>query len=925
MRPLSLTMSAFGPYAGEVELPLSNLGDSGLYLIYGDTGAGKTTIFDAISFALFGKASGKYRDPKTLRSDFALPDTETFVELVFEYRMQSHRIRRSPQYERPKQRGTGFTTHLGSVEFERPGLPTLTKNREVDEAVSELLGIDSDQFAQIVMIAQGDFRKLLMSSTKERGAIFRRLFNTAGYDRFQSLLEEEAKALKSEHELLSNEVKTLAKQADFAEGTDRSLLKDSLLAESRLTGAWLSEALTEQNSEDENSKQSLSESIQKAAEHRDSLKAAADEARRVIALKKEHEEVNALAITHAESLEQAKCRAEEQKAHDNERESLRNEIAAEVSRLPLYERLNDAVNKQKAAEQDLLRLTELLSQANSILATAENDYETFSKTATELEGAPAQVVRAEAAVGEADAALKACNESLGTCVDLLKAAQEAKTQHDANLEAYTASRDAYRTATHLAEEAYHAYLDGQAGILATTLETDKPCPVCGSADHPAPAHLPHSTPKKEEVDRLRKAADRAQQAAAKASEDCATSQAAFDAKRSEYDRFVEQHWSGETPGNPLEALKTDTAKAAEQLDTSKSAFRIAKDLERKYLAAIAARNAAETQRKEANDRVAKASDLHRNALLVAESAKAEAETLSQGLDFDSLDKAKESITKKQKALETLNAAFEEAQVAIRAHESKLAHAKGRLAALQAQLDQSPSFAIEQVEADLALAEAKAKALSEESEALASRITRNNAVSKQLSRVMEKSAATEEQYRLIGSLADTAAGNLKGKDRISFETYVQSMYLDLIIEAANRRLDVVTAGRYQLVRRSQSGDQRKSSGLDLDVHDYYTGKARAAHSLSGGESFQASLSLALGLSDVVQRFAGGIQLETLFIDEGFGSLDEESLQAAIRMLSTLTGDDKLIGIISHVEELKSCIDKRILVTRTRDGSSLRMEL
>lgn len=300
-------------------------------------------------------------------------------------------------------------------------------------------------------------------------------------------------------------------------------------------------------------------------------------------------------------------------------------------------------------------------------------------------------------------------------------------------------------------------------------------------------------------------------------------------------------------------------------------------------------------------------------------------TLSEDLEHPSLDAAQSYLSEMELQLTQLTGELNAAEANLRDSKEKHALAKGKAEALESQLcgtegksEGDPQELINEVEGTL-------DGLAVKRNAITGRIARNESIEQWLAKVTSQSKDVIEKYAQVSTLADTAAGKLKGKERISFEAYVQGMYLDLIIEAANERLSVATAGRYELTRSSEASDLRTRSGLELDVLDHYTGKTRTAKSLSGGESFQASLSLALGLSDVVQRYAGGVQLETMFIDEGFGSLDEESLQAAMRMLSTLTGNDKLIGIISHVDDLKAAIDRKIVVTRTREGSTLKLEV
>ena len=925
MRPLHLTMSAFGPYADQIEIPLSDLGERGLYLICGDTGAGKTTIFDAISFALFGDASGEYRDAKSLRSDFAQPEAETFVELTFEYRGQSYRIRRTPQYERPKLRGQGFTTQQASVEFERPGLAPLTKVHEVDAAVTELLGIDRGQFAQIVMIAQGEFRKLLMADTRERGIIFRRLFGTGAFERFQSMLEERAKSLKANHERLALETRSLAEQADLIDGSELSLERTALLREGTLTGAWLADALAAQAAEDSTERESLTQKLLQTEGKRDALRAEVDEAVRIENLNRDFERASEQIRICEQELEAAKTALDEEGVHDEERASLGRALAAELAKLPDYERLAAAATRASQAEAARDACASKLERSMKKLADVEERLDAANQQVARLEGAPAAAARAENAAQAAQRTARECADALHTFTLLEQEAAKARKAHARSLESYQVAREREACATQAANAAHRAYLDGQAGVLAATLAPGNPCPVCGSKDHPLPAHLLRETPSQEEVDRLLSQADELRTQAAREAEQCAEKRAALEAKQGELARFFEQRWPEGTPQDAHAALLSADEQARLALAQANEQLAQARVAESQLEAALASRNEESLRREKGLAFTQETQQEHHEALLSAEAARAEHQALARMLEHADLATARKSIQLKQTRLDELTAQLKKAEDALRARQNSLTHASGQLSTLQSQLKDLPTIDLAAKKLELQEIEALRTQLSEASEVLAARMGRNASVAARLDAIAVESTQVMSEYQLVGSLADTAAGKLRGKDRISFETYVQGMYLDLILEAANQRLGLVTGGRYLLVRRESSGNQRKFSGLELDVLDNYTGKARGAQSLSGGESFQASLSLALGLSDIVQRFSGGVHLDTMFIDEGFGSLDEESLQAAMKMLSTLTGSDKLIGVISHVEELKASIDRKIIVTRTRKGSTLTMEL
>ena len=920
MRPLHLTMSAFGPYPGVVDVPLESLGPSGIYLICGDTGAGKTTIFDAIAFALYGEPSGEVRETRTLRSDFAAPDAETYVELVFGYRGKTYRIRRSPSYERPKLRGEGTTTHQPTVEFERPDAPVITRTREADAAVEELLGIDRSQFAQIVMIAQGEFRRLLTSDTKERSRIFRKLFGTGVYDRFARLLEAQRSELEDEHKALALELKSLAGQAALTDGEDaegkadgaehdeanqpdddsedsaqttayRKAELDRLVSADALTATRLSELVDGQLEIDGAAKQELDAALAELQTTRDALRSDAERMARARRTREELERTKQEAALAQTQLAKANAALEEERTHDNEREALAETVAAEKAAMPSYQRLT--------------RCTAELAKAQAGCDRIARDRATLEQQARELDVEDAARVQAEAKAqaAQADEEARRLSAALEEGRALSGKAERSRKEADAAARAYAQLRDAAGAAAqrHLALQ--QRYLDGQAGILASTLADGTPCPVCGSTSHPSPAASAGEIPTRAQVDKARSAADAARNEAEVAARAAAGAKAALEEQLASLATWREKHGSEDAVRQRIDDC---TERAAEARSAEKrAAARL--EVDRK----LAEQAAREAEAEKTRSQLA-----------------AQRDELARMLPFPSEQEAAESLQNHEGALRRLRKALDDAERNLAVQKQAAERLSAKLETLEKQLADAGELAEgaeEETAGKLAEADGSIARCRQEQEAIAARIGRNAAVARRLRAVIEQSAEVERRYAVLIPLADTASGKLRGRERISFETYVQSMYFDQVIAAANKRLSVITAGRFELVRRGSASSLRRQTGLDLDVLDHYTGKARDASSLSGGESFEASLSLALGLSDVVQRHAGGIQLDTMFIDEGFGSLDSESLARAIRMLTTLTGDGKLVGIISHVEELKSAIDRKIIVKRGREGSTLEMEL
>ena len=1081
MRPVTLTLSAFGPYAGEVTVDFSRLGEEGLYLICGDTGAGKTTLFDAISFALFGEASGAERSARTLRSDFADADTPTFVELSFTYRGAAYRIRRAPEYLRPKKRGEGLTKQAAEVAFERPGKPVLTRQAEVARAVEELLGIDRAQFGQIVMIAQGDFRRLLSASTDDRSEIFRKLFGTDAYRRFQQGLEARRKELYGKTCDAAQQVRALAEQVRLEKGSaaaetlagwrerdalaadkvaalvaeaqepDRARLGklDAALgaADARIrelsgrverarAAARLHDALEEARAQEralaeeqpavdaalaaaEKRLPEREELAAQAAREKDGLAAYAQHAAAQRALRAAERAQREAAAALAETQGCLECNAQERAAADAETERL---AGAETRAASAAAAVREAQRAADEAQAELGR-HERLASAEKVIAAAASQLDekdaAIAQRAAELERAgkarAEELARAEAiadAPARAEALLAEQKRQVEQRTGLEGNARElerltgdraaAEMAQRAAEDAYRSAAQAYRAAQDEAAALQRAYLDGQAGVLALQLEPGAPCPVCGATEHPRPAAQTGSVPTSEELDvaetRRADAEDAARTAAQASSAARTRAEERAEAARS----FAAAHGDANALAEKRRELEQAARETAEQLAAARAdqgALRAAQGraaqlaaeeqagaqalqaLREERTALLAEKTGLEGSRAELAAQLACASRAEaertaqqaRRALEAARRANAQAQSAWEALQAaqaraaelaerragleQARDNARDAAARTGQELRaaqertTLTAqqllhpteaeaqsALKQLQAAVRALDQEIAAARNaqaehaqnrarltaRAAELERQLAQAGSPDAGTAAQELAEAQAARAAREAERTELYARVSANDALVAQLRRIHTANEKTLAAYAEIAPVALTAAGHLAGKARISFETYLQGMYFDRMLAAANRRLAVMTTGRYELTRRREAVSRMGQTGLDLDVIDHYTGRARDAGSLSGGEAFKASLALALGLSDVAQAHAGGVQLDTMFIDEGFGSLDAESLELAIKTLTELTGSGKLVGIISHVEELKERIDKKIVVTRGREGSSLRIE-
>lgn len=918
MRPLTLALSAFGPYAGAVTVDFTRLEQEGIYLICGDTGAGKTTIFDAISFALYGEASGPDRTARTLRSDFADADTPTFVELTFAYRGQTYRIRRAPEYLRPKKRGEGLTLQAAEVEFALPDGRVLTRRAEVARAVEELLGIDRAQFGQIVMIAQGDFRRLLTASTDERSEIFRKLFGTDAFRRFQQSLESRRKELYGKTRDAAQQVRALAAQLRLPEGSDEAatlgdwmerdvLAADKLVELARVPQERGRAQLAEQDALLSQADERIADLSRRAERARTAAQLRAD-------LAEADEKIAALeaeAPAVAAALEAAEAQAPE-------RARLAAEAAREDAALGQYGAYAAAQRAVTAAERAQRTAARGRDEADAQLAKREQERATVQRTAERLADAPTRAAAQEAARAQLADQLQRAEADLRERTRLEREQNQSARDRQSAEDAYRAAAAAYRAAQDAAAALSRAYLDGQAGVLALQLEPGEPCPVCGSTEHPRPAAQADAVPTQEDLDQAEAARSQAEAEARRAAQAASAARTRAEERTAALGSFTEAHGDGAA----LDARRADLARALADAEAQLTEARADEK------ALCAAREQTGRLAQELDSLMQRRDELRDAAEQAARDLRAAQERaalIAQQLPYPTEAEARSSLARLQGAVSALDRELDRSRKAQAEHDRAEAQAQSRRAELERQISQiDGAGAADDAETQLARARAERSALSDERTALYARLSANDALLAQLERIGAANERTLDAYREIAPVALTANGRLLGKDRVSFETYLQGMYFDRMLAAANRRLSVMTTGRYELTRRREALSHVGQTGLDLDVVDHYTGKARDAGSLSGGEAFKASLALALGLSDVVQAHAGGIQLDTMFIDEGFGSLDSESLELAIKTLTELTGSGKLVGIISHVEELKESIDRKIVVERGREGSTLHIE-
>ena len=915
MRPVKLTMSAFGPYAEKAVLELNQLGKSGLYLITGDTGAGKTTIFDAITFALFGEPSGNNREPAMFRSKYAAKETPTYVELSFDYAGGLYTIRRNPEYERPKSRGSGMTKESADAELHFPDGRVLTKPREVNQAVTELLGIDRDQFTQIAMIAQGDFLRLLLAPTKERSAIFQKLFRTRNYKLLQDALRAEAAALSKDAEAADASIRQYLSGISWdpagplaspAEAASQGMLAPEETED-------LLRRLTEAD------RQAVKE-MEVGAEKLDGAISALNKRAAVAELQQKTErslQENMEKLSQAEPLlQQARTELEAAQAAMPEADSLKDKAAALTAELPRYQELEE---KQKELTTLGRRIADGTGFINGKRAQLEQDRGGLQKLEDELNNLR----------GAAEEYLQLQNQMEGLrqqesdLSNLEKAAAELSRRESGLLRL----QNDYRTKAKAAEQIrsrydamHRAYLDEQAGILASNLQEGLPCPVCGSLHHPAPAQMSTNAPSKQELDAMKEASESAERQRALASEEARAAidviqekkTAAVTAAR----RFGPVQDYGEVPAllkRLAEASAARQASLKQQLDAAKKKAQRKQELEKLI-----------PQRQKALDTDTAELARLENGLTRLQADRDGAEKrileLTSALTFSTRGEAQQAITGLQNQRSKLEQALRQAQENLSACDRAVTAHRAAVSEARKALKDRVLWNPETDGAELARRTEEKDALDSRKLAAATRYEKNRSALESIQRKAVQAAGIQKRWAMVKALSDAANGTIAGKEKIMLEAYIQATYFDRVIHRANVRLMVMTGNQYELIRRTGADDNRSQGGLELDVVDHYNGSQRSVKTLSGGESFKASLALALGLSEEIQSSAGGIRLDTMFVDEGFGSLDEDSLQQAVRALSDLTEGNRLVGIISHVAELKRRIDRQIVVTKSPVGGS-----
>lgn len=880
MKPIQLVLSAFGPYVERTVIDFSALGEEGLFLIAGDTGAGKTTIFDAISFALYGEASGgkEKRKSKSFHSDYVSDQTETYVELTFRHRGETWWIRRNLEYQRPakkKKDGMETTTRQAAdaqMRNEDTGEEILRMD-DVNRRVRELLGLTQDQFTQTVMIAQGDFLKILTASSDDRKKLFRDLFHTNLYVDLQSRLQEKNRACADEQKALEQVILSAEGKIDpEAEFAEREILL-SYCGQIQHTDALC--ALLARLIEQERAAQEQARAQKKEA---------ADQIGALIAAVTEGERVN----RDFADWESKKARLAALTAGQGEIDAQRAALAA--ARRAQQLETDEALMRRTRRDMDAQWAA--LSEAQAALEQAEKalpEAETRMKE-TESRGGEIHALLAQAKQ------MEDCLPVLGE-VERLKAALDTQKRE---LQRLTETSSRAQAAYIAAQNSYYL---SQAGLLARELKAGQPCPVCGSTAHPCPAQITPETVTRQALEQAAKRRETAEKAQSDAATRLAANRAALDEREDRLRALkIEADETRQRLAARIDAAHRAAADRQREIDEARSAYQT---LDKRKTAAQSAVDAAQKQL------AALEEDLR------AQTEAFEQKRMAHGFE----DEASYRLAKRT------NADIERLDREIRNYDEQ----KRTLAAQTHELEDKLSG---RQRTDLAaLQNRQAAALDRQAKAenaekaMVRKLTLHESADREIRQANAAIQKKRGKWQIIQELytccAGIAAGNPRAK--LTFEAYVQQYYFRFVVAAANKRLTRLTDGMFTLRVMREAANRVSQSGLDLEVLDRSTGQARDVSTLSGGESFLASLALALGLSDAVQSQSGQIRMDAMFIDEGFGSLDENALRSSIDVLLELADGKRLIGIISHVQELEERIDKQIVVTKTPNGSTVRMNV
>lgn len=933
MRPIRLTMSAFGSYAGVETVDFERV-RNGIFLITGDTGAGKTTIFDAITYALFEQTSGGHREGDMMRSQYADGSTPTFVEFIFSYQGKTYGIRRNPNYKRISKRRNKegeltLTNEAAAVELTMPdGQVFPGRIRDINEKIVEIIGVDVGQFTQISMIAQGEFMKLLHAPSKERKEIFEKVFDTRIYRMMQQQLREQGKEvygkLADNRKLWEHETAGVVCPLDSPslEAWEQCKERQETQAEQMLQ--VLEQILNEMTIQERQLEGLLQEKQKLFTENSLKRKQAQEINNRWNQLAQEEEKIEQVKLRLEQGKEQIRVQEkqvqEQAQQYSSHMPQLSEKIAGWKALLPKYavlkekqELLSQIEKKKKESEQKLANINVQLSQKKQKL---QKNMELIQ----ELEQEPEVLAK----LHQQEKELEEKQQRLMEMEQRAEYLQKLQTACERQQEEVRKTLADYEEKSRGYEEKNRIFIEEQVGIIAEKLKEGEPCPVCGSLEHPRKARLSEHAVTQQEVEAAKKLREQADALLHQKQEAYQETKGLFEKEQSLLEQDAQRLFGKDLSKEEISFQRIQCKAEYQQI-------------RKQRIEAEEKQKNCEIQKKEQEKLLAEQEELAQSREAKTELCyriQAEQETASETwknlvneLPYETEQELHQNLQKAEQEKQQLERQKTEQEKKLQELQQLQANQQGTLATLQEHFAQRKEelSGKERVdttflEAEAVLLEKEQKQLEQSKTKLAGEKSRNQQAWKNLKELYQQRVLWEKEYMTISTLDRTANGNLNQQAKLDLQTYVQRRYFRYIVAEANRRLVKMSGGQFILqCRELEKLGKRAEAGLDLDVYDLVTDKVRDVKTLSGGESFMAALSMALGMADIIQRMAGKVHLDTMFIDEGFGSLDEEARTKAIGILTELAGDSRLVGIISHVTELKEQIDRKLIVKKGERGS------
>jgi len=854
MLPIKLTIQAWGAYPNKVEIPFSKLGDNGIYLISGITGSGKTTIFDAITYALYNQTSGTIRDNSALRSHYAKDDIETFVELEFLFNGEIYKVKRYPAYERKNLKKEGYVKQAAKAEFYYPNSKIIQGSTDVTKAIEDLTGLNINQFCQIALLPQGEFMKLLNSDTQTRCEIFRNIFKTQKFSHFSSSLKEKANNYHKDFEENKNSIIQYISQLKLENVELNEHIKkiiDTKAVELTVFNTFLDtlETNIKTHSKNTSDKQREIELLED----------------KILKLEKEQQSIELLLnLKEKKNALEAKLNIEKEFFENAKKEFLK---------IPNFEK--DIEN----TKEQILNLNNDYRKCEE-LKNLENQASIISKNLFD---------KVDSFNQNKESMLTLSNEHLSFLISGIKLLKKKVADKQA---IFTQKQKEIVTFENKYNALFHEYLAIQAGILAKNLAKNKPCPVCGSKNHPNPAEIKNENLTKEYVDNFRKDLDLKIKNLSTLSKNIEILLKEIEFKNNSFEKTLKQYtdvFSNKISYDNVKSQEKNFEKLIENLSNNNIYLKdeISKlELEKASITALIKKIKKET------------GELNLNSIKT------------------SLNQAECKIKELQTNIKNIRKNYDEKNIVIKNLSTNIKLITKQIS----EFNISASDFNKNIQALNETKESYTNLKSIYSVEFAT-LKQNEELLKLLKNKTTIFTKIEKLYKEYQLLSDIANGNLKGAAKIDFEQYIQGYYLDLVLNEANKHFKIMTKNQYQLLRKQEITSKISKTSLDIEVMDFHTFKTRSTKTLSGGESFKAALSLALGLSDCISSMSGAINIDAMFIDEGFGSLDSESLELAMQVITNLSTTKRLIGIISHVEELKQKIETQIHSIKTDYGSNV----